>query len=113
MDLENKSEHIKTLSQEILDDIELGRAPADSILLKATRLCRLTESATYREWLKYEMSGYNSGTEIALEFMVKTGRWIDKEKNQGHPMFLLSLINLAPSHLFRFSETLQSACRKR
>jgi hypothetical protein len=84
MEIENKSEHIKNLAQEILDDIELGKTTPDAILLKATRLCRLTGNPTYREWLKYEMSGYGTGTDVAIEFMNRTGRWIDKEQNQGH-----------------------------
>jgi len=80
---ESRSEHILELSKELLDDIELSRINAESLILKASRLARWVGSDEIRNWLKFEMSGYNSSNEISLKYMGKTGRWLNREKNQG------------------------------
>lgn len=42
--MEGKSEHIISLAKEIIDDIELSRLDAQSILLKSTRLTRYVDN---------------------------------------------------------------------
>lgn len=82
--MESKSEHIQTLALQIMDDIEISRLDAQSILLKATRLARYVDNSEIRQFLKYEMQGYNSTNPISLLYMTKTGRWIDKKKGTGY-----------------------------
>ena len=79
---ENKSTHIIELCKELLDDIELSRINSEAILLKATRLARLSGSDEIRQWLRYEMSGYNSTESLSLKYMIQTGRWIDRNSNE-------------------------------
>ena len=78
---ENKSTHIIELCKELLDDIELSRINSEAILLKATRLARLSGSDEIRQWLRYEMAGYNSCDSLSIKYMTLTGRWIDKNEN--------------------------------
>jgi len=81
---QSKSEHILSLAQELLDDIELSRLAAEALLLKATRLARLAGSEKIQRWLSYEMGGYNSQDKISLEFMSRTGRWSNYSATQRH-----------------------------
>jgi hypothetical protein len=81
---QSKSEHIFSLAQELLDDIELSKLSAEALLLKATRLARLAGSEKIQHWLSYEMGGYNAQDKISLEFMGRTGRWIKYEKKEGY-----------------------------
>ncbi len=83
MILENQSKHIIELCKELLDDIELSRISSEAILLKATRLARLSGSDEIRQWLKYEMSGYSSTEALLLKYMNQTGRWTDRNLNKG------------------------------
>ena len=83
MTSENKSTHIIELCEELLDDIELSRINSEAILLKATRLARLSGSDEIRQWLKYEMSGYNSTEPLSIKYMTQTGRLIDRNVNKG------------------------------
>ena len=83
MTSENKSSHITELCEEILSDIELSRINPEGILLKATRLARISGSEEIRQWLRYEMAGYNSCDSLSLKYMTLTGRWIDKNANKG------------------------------
>jgi hypothetical protein len=83
MTSENKASHIIELCKELLDDIELSRINSEALLLKATRLARLSGSDETRQWLRYEMSGYNSTESSSLKYMSKTGRWIDRKENKG------------------------------
>jgi hypothetical protein len=80
---ENKSTHIIELCKELLDDIELSRINSEAILLKATRLARLSGSDEIRQWLRHEMTGYNSTDPLSLKYMTQTGRWTDKNSNKG------------------------------
>jgi hypothetical protein len=80
---ENKSSHIIELCEEILGDIELSRINSEGILLKATRLARLSGSEEIRQWLRYEMAGYNLCDSLSLKYMNLTGRWINKNENRG------------------------------
>lgn len=79
-----ENEHIFELSRELLDDIELDRLPSDKLLLKCNRLARLSGSDEIREWLKYEMQGYNGTDEVSLTYMTRTGRWVNFEEKKGY-----------------------------
>lgn len=78
----DKSEYARTLAEEVLDDIELSRLPADQLVLKASRLARLVGHDELHQWLHYELHGYRQGEEPE-KYMAWTGRWIDKEKNSA------------------------------
>ena len=56
----SEAAYILELSTELLDDIELDRLPPDKLILKANRLARLAGSEEVRQWLSFEMRGYNS-----------------------------------------------------
>lgn len=86
----SKTEHIISLSKEILDDIELSRLEAQPLLLKATRLARYVDDEEVRKWLRFEMQGF-SNDEVSLKYMTKTGRWTDREKNEGYWMPLAQI----------------------
>lgn len=79
-----ENEHILELSRELLDDIELDRVASDKLLLKTNRLARLTGSDEIREWLGYEMQGYNSKSPTSLRYMSLTGRWINFDEKKGY-----------------------------
>lgn len=81
---QSRSEHILELAKELLDDIELSRSSAESLILKATRLARWVGSEEIRYWLKLEMQGYNSSNEMSLRYMGVTGRWVDRENQRGY-----------------------------
>ena len=81
---QSRSEHILELAKELLDDIELSRIGAESLILKASRLARWAGSEEIRYWLKCEMGGYNGSNEISLKYMGITGRWVDREKKTGY-----------------------------
>jgi hypothetical protein len=81
--MESKTEHILKLATEIMDDIELSRNEAQSILLKTTRLARYVDDSETRAFLKFEMQGY-SNNELGRKYMTLTGRWTDKDKQLGY-----------------------------
>ncbi|YCO43629.1 hypothetical protein HGG83_09755 [Thiopseudomonas denitrificans] len=81
---QSRSEHILELAKELLDDIELSRLSAESLLLKASRLARWVGSDEIKYWIKLEMQGYNASNEISLKYMGITGRWTDKSANKGY-----------------------------
>jgi hypothetical protein len=81
--MESKTEHILKLATEIMDDIELSRNEAQSILLKTTRLARYVDDSETRAFLKFEMQGY-SNNELGRKYMTLTGRWTDIEKDLGY-----------------------------
>lgn len=80
----SRSEHILALAKELLDDIELTRLPAESLLLKASRLARWVGSDQIKYWINLEMQGYNGTDEISLKYMGLTGRWINREEKKGY-----------------------------
>jgi len=84
MSIKSQSEHILELSRELLDDIELSRIDTERLLLKCSRLARLAGTEEAQEWIKLEMQGYNTSSNLSLRYMSKTGRWTDKEKQLGH-----------------------------
>ena len=90
--MEGKSEHIISLAKEIIDDIELSRLDAQSILLKSTRLTRYVDNEEVRKWLRFEMQGYSSNDDISLKYMSKTRRWTDKEKGEGYWVPLAQIV---------------------
>jgi hypothetical protein len=79
----SKSNHILDLAKEIIDDVELNRIDAQSVLLKSTRLSRYVDNEEVRKWLRFEMQGYISGDIISEKFMTKTGRWTDQKVGKG------------------------------
>lgn len=81
---QSRSEHILELAKELLDDIELSRLTAESLLLKASRLARWVGSDEIKYWINLEMKGYNSSNDISLKYMEITGRWINKEEGKGY-----------------------------
>tara|TARA_R110001592_G_scaffold260282_1_gene524683 strand:- start:45 stop:980 length:936 start_codon:yes stop_codon:yes gene_type:complete len=81
---QSRSEHILELAKELLDDIELSRLPAESLLLKASRLARWVGSDEIKQWINLEMQGYNSTNEVSLKYIGITGRWIDREKELAY-----------------------------
>lgn len=81
---QSRSEHILELAKELLDDIELSRLSAESLLLKASRLARWVGSDEIKYWINLEMKGYNSSNDISLKYMGITGRWTDREKGKGY-----------------------------
>jgi hypothetical protein len=81
---QSRSEHILVLAKELLDDIELSRLPAESLLLKASRLARWVGSDEIKHWIKLEMQGYNSTNEISLKYMGLTGRWTKRDELKGY-----------------------------
>jgi hypothetical protein len=81
--IENKGQHVISLAQEILDDIELSRITPTQIVLKATRLARITDTSETLTWLQYEVMGFRAD-ETGKRYMGFTGRWIDASKNTGY-----------------------------
>jgi len=81
---QTESEHILALSKELLDDIELGRLPADKLILKANRLARVAGSDEIRQWLGYEMRGYTTANDTSLRYMTLTGRWTNYSEKKGY-----------------------------
>jgi hypothetical protein len=81
--MQSKSEHILSLAIELMDDIELSRIDAQAILLKTTRLARYVDNQEIRQFLKFEMEGYNKDS-MSLNYIEKTGRWVDKEKGTAY-----------------------------
>lgn len=81
---QSRSEHILELAKELLDDIELSRLSAESLLLKASRLARWVGSDEIKYWINLEMKGYNGSNEISLKYMGITGRWVNREEKKGY-----------------------------
>jgi len=86
MAIESKStsDHKLTLAYELLDDIELSRLSAENLVLKATRLARLTKDDNIRAWLRFELMGYVSNDSVSHRYMTMTGRWTDYAKGMGY-----------------------------
>lgn len=56
----SQSAHILELARELVDDVELSRLGPEQLLLKATRLARLTQDEAAAEWLRFELHGYTN-----------------------------------------------------
>jgi hypothetical protein len=81
---QSRSQHVLELARELLDDIELGRAEGDRLILKASRLARWAGSDEIQTWLRREMSGYYKNDPVSLKYMGLTGRWVDRENEIGY-----------------------------
>lgn len=81
---ESESEHILSLSKELLDDIELQRLESDKLLLKCSRLARLAGTDQIKQWIKLEMEGYNNSSDFSVLYMSRTGRWTDYSERKGY-----------------------------
>jgi len=78
------SAHRVALAREVLDDIELSRLPIEGVLLKASRLARLTENTEVQQWLEWELGGYFAPISgLRLQYAIKTGRLLDATKMTG------------------------------
>lgn len=78
------AQEILGLARELLDDIELSRLDAASLLLKATRLARLADAnESFRSFLDWEVRGYPSG-DLPGQWMAYIGRWTDAARTQGY-----------------------------
>lgn len=84
MTIESESEHILSLSRELLDDIELQRLEADKLLLKVSRLVRLAGTDEIKHWIKLEMEGYRSNDDVSDRYMSRTGRWTNVAERKGY-----------------------------
>jgi hypothetical protein len=83
--------HKVDLARDLLDDIELSRLGPEQLLLKATRLARLTDAKEAQKWLRFELQGYVNGDPVALDYMDRTGRWTDKPNGRGYWLPLAQL----------------------
>jgi hypothetical protein len=72
------------LAKELLDDIELSRLPAESLLLKSSRLARWVGSDEIKYWISLEMQGYNTTNETSLKYMGLTGIWVNRDEKKGY-----------------------------
>ncbi|MDQ2955509.1 MAG: hypothetical protein M3Y42_00910 [Actinomycetota bacterium] len=87
------------LAEELLSDIELSRIAAAQLVLKASRLARLTRDIEAQEWIGYEISGYpHDGTDADL--LANSNRWVDREEGTAYTKPL--------SHLSAIAETQRS-----
>jgi hypothetical protein len=77
------SKHRLELARELLDDIELSRLSPEQLLLKTTRLARLSGDTEVRTWLGFELVGYEN-TEEGQKYMSLMGRWTDEDKCLGY-----------------------------
>jgi AbiTii len=50
------------LAEDLLTDIELGRIDPMAVVRKASRLARLLDDAEAMQWLRFEATGYSSGS---------------------------------------------------
>jgi hypothetical protein len=69
-----KGQHILSLAEELLTNIEDNRISGESIVLKATRLANLAGSKKIQDWLWYEKHGYNLTEPVSVEYLSYTGR---------------------------------------
>ncbi len=84
MDTESASTYKLNLSQELLEDIELGRLSPENLLLKTARLARLVGNSEIQQWLNFELAGYPGNDPTSLKFMTLTGRLTDRDKKLGY-----------------------------
>jgi len=81
---EDLSAHKLALARELLDDIELSRLTPETLLLKGTRLARLTGDTEVQQWLAMELGGYTfADAERSTKFADEVGRWTNREKKLG------------------------------
>jgi|SRR5215813_7260490 len=74
---QSKSQAIVALAKELLDDIELSRLSAESLLLKTMRLARLVDAEELKKWLLCELTGYPMHDPTVDEYMRSMGGGIN------------------------------------
>lgn len=79
-----------TLAEELLGDIELSRLEPPQIILKASRLARLTRDDDAQDWLGYEIRGY-SFTDRTRPLIDRSGRWADGEHTKAYTVPLAEI----------------------
>jgi len=57
--------HALELASSLLDELELGEAPLDRIVLRSARLARLINDADVEQWLRWERQNFPDGEESA------------------------------------------------
>lgn len=72
------------VSEELLTDIETNRIKASDVILKASRLARLSDNEELSEFLGFERSGY-TGEESAARWAILAGR--ESEEEEGKYFF--------------------------
>ena len=85
-----------TLSEEVLEDIELSRIPLTNIALKVCRIARLMNDITYQRIMEYEASGYPttpSGVPPDVYTLAKTAKreYRSKKQNSNEEITLVFL----------------------
>lgn len=79
---ESISKHKLDLACQLLDDVEMSRMPLENIVMKASRLARLVENEDVRQWLEYEMAGYDLNS-AKTPYASLTGRLKDTVDLRG------------------------------
>lgn len=90
----NSSEHILELAIELLDDIELSRIAVEPLLLKTSRLARLTGSTEIKNWVELELKGYSMSTKSDIELLDISGRWENKQEGTAYSAPLAQIVTL-------------------
>jgi hypothetical protein len=80
----SKSDEIIGLAQELLEDAEMSRTSVVALVMKASRLARLTDDEEAISWLHYERFGYNDSEELSIKYLGLTNRWIDVNQNRAY-----------------------------
>ena len=98
--LDSKTVMQLKLAEEILEDFELQKIPAQNILLKCLRLARLINDLDAIEWLYQEANGFemdeqNKLTKKAWEATKKSGRRIFETNKNGEKQELAFIQTLA------------------
>ncbi|TAK09379.1 hypothetical protein EPO44_01395 [bacterium] len=79
-----RQEEALRIAEEVLADIELKRLSASEIVLKASRLARLSGQSELTEFLAFEREGYpGDGTDTY--WIGRAGRWSDASKEKFFP----------------------------
>ena len=81
---QSKSHAIVALAKELLDDIELSRLSAESLLLKTMRLARLVDAEELKKWLLCELTGYPMPDPTVDEYMRSMGRGINTYDSEAY-----------------------------
>jgi AbiTii-like protein len=82
------AEHRLQLARELIDDLELSRLQPEQLLLKISRLARLTDDAETQAWVELELKGYNESANappaVWEKYRALTGRLTDPSKDFGY-----------------------------
>ncbi|WP_032379564.1 AbiTii domain-containing protein [Rhodococcoides fascians] len=84
----DKQQVAQDLAEEILTDIELQRLQPSEVILKASRLARLTGRADLTTFLEYEREGYpNDGS--ATVWLRKAGRAVENDEDEPERFYFV------------------------